>query len=209
VSEAVVDATGDRLTTARSRLASCHQEIRRLRGMRWRRAWTRGRVNSELKLVLPLLRLRERIPDAFWRIFVLVIGTSAFVAVAFLATRDTYYTSTAVGAAAALAAAAFTLLVLLPTDSLLDRRRLVLSQVASSEDYEHQNVCSQLRFLCQRRDTVRSQLKLMRQQAEDAKRGWKVPDIPAEEPAEEPADGSSSPAPPNTPALPTQQESPT
>ena len=202
MSEAVVDAIGEQLSTARSRLASCHQEIRRLRGMRWRRAWTRGRVNGELKLMLPLLRLRERIPDAFWRTFVLVIGTSAFVAVAFLATRNASYTTTAVGATAAIAASAITLLVLLPTDSLLDRRRLVLSQVAASADYEHQNVCSQLQFLRQRRDTVQSQLKLMQQQADDEKRGWKEPELPAEEPAGD----SSSPALSDTPALPAQQE---
>ena len=198
----VVDATGDQLTTARARLASCHQEIRRLGTMRRRRAWTRGRANGELKLLLPLLRLRERIPDAFWRTFVLVIGTSIFVAVAFLATRHVSYTTTAVGATTAIAATAFTLLVLLPTDALLDRRRLVLSQVAASADYEHQNVCSQLRFLCQRRDTVQSQLKLMQQKLDDAKRGWTVPDPPAEELA----DGSNGPALSNTPTVPAQQE---
>ena len=202
MNEAVVDATGDQLNTARARLASCHQEIRRLRAMRRRRAWTRGRVNSELKLMLPLLRLRERIPDAFWRTFVLVIGTSIFVAVAFLATRHVAYTTTAVGATAAIAATAFTLLVHLPTDVLLDRRRLVLSQVAASADYEHQNVCSQLRFLSQRRDTVQSQLKLMQQKLEDAKRGWTVPNPPTEELA----DDSTGPALPDTPTVPAQQE---
>ena len=64
---------------------------------------------------------------------------------------------------ATIAAATFTLLVLLPTDALLDRRRLVLSQVVASADYEQQNVCSQLDFLRQRRDAAKKQLKLMQQ----------------------------------------------
>jgi hypothetical protein len=128
-------------------------------------------MNSELKLVQPLLRLRERIPDAFWRTFVLVIGTSIFVAVAFLATRHSSYTRPVVGGTAAIAAATITLMILLPTDGLLDRRRLVLSQVAASADYEHQNICSQLQFLCQRRDTIQQQLELIGQQADPADAG--------------------------------------
>ncbi|MFP6701756.1 MAG: hypothetical protein VB861_08420, partial [Planctomycetaceae bacterium] len=46
---------------------------------------------------------------------------------------------------------------------LLHRRRLVLSQVTASADYEHQNVCSQLDFLRQRHDAVKKQLQLMQQ----------------------------------------------
>lgn len=163
MSEAVAKSSNEQADTARARLTSCLIEIRRLRGMKWRRAWTRSRINGELKLMLPLLRLRERIPDIFWRIFVLVIGTSAFVAIAFLATRHATTTAQVVATTATIAAAAFTLLVLLPTDALLHRRRLVLSQVAASADYEHQNVCSQLDFLRQRRDAVKKQLKLMQQ----------------------------------------------
>ena len=98
-----VDSTDAQLTTARARLASCREEIRRLRSMRRRRAWTRGRMNGELKLVLPLLRLREQIPDVFWRTFVLIIGTSLFVAIAFLATRQSASTATAVTATAVVA----------------------------------------------------------------------------------------------------------
>ena len=188
---AVAEPTGDQLITARARLASCHAEIRRLRRMRWRRAWTRGRVNCELRLLLPLLRLRERIPDAFWRTFLLVIGTSIFVAIAFLATRHSSFTTTAVGSTAAITAATITLLVLLPTDGLLDQRRLVLSQVAASADYEHQNVCSQLQFLFLRRDTVERQLKLLGQQANPA----------AEEPVDDPAHVDSNETP-----RPTEQE---
>ena len=111
-----------------------------------------------------MLQLRDWIPDAFWRIFVLIIGTSALVAIAFLLTRHTAYTATAVGSIAAAAAAALTLVVFLPPDGSLNRRRLILSQVAASIDYEHQNVCSQLDFLRQRRDTVQSQLKFIQQQ---------------------------------------------
>ncbi len=163
MSEAVGESSNEQAATARARLTSCLNEIRRLRGMKWRRAWTRNRINGELKLMLPLLRLRERIPDMFWRIFVLVIGTSVFVAIAFLATRHATNTAHVVGTTATIAAATFTLLVLLPTDALLHRRRLVLSQVTASADYEHQNVCSQLDFLRQRRDAVKKQLKLLRQ----------------------------------------------
>ena len=93
----------------------------------------------------------------------LVIGTSSFIAIAFLATRHATNTANVVGTTATIAAATFTLLVLLPTDALLNRRRLVLSQVTASADYEHQNVCSQLDFLRQRRDAVNKQLKLMQQ----------------------------------------------
>ena len=198
---AVADTTGDQLITARARLASCHAEIRRLRRMRWRRAWTRGRVNCELRLLLPLLRLRERIPDAFWRTFVLVIGTSVFVAIAFLATRHSSYTRTAVGGTAAIAAATITLVILLPTDGLLDRRRLVLSQVAASADYEHQNICSQLQFLCQRRDTIQRQLKLLGQQAGPGDAGRHEPPTPAaasEERVDEAARVDSNDAPQST-----------
>lgn len=166
MNKAVADITGDQLTTATARLTSCHEEIHRLRGMKRRRAWTRGRVNWELRLLLPLLRVRERIPDAFWRTFVLVIGTSIFVAVSFLVTRNSSFTATSVGITAAITATTFTLLVLVPSDGLLDRRRLTLSQVAASADHEHQNLCSQLQFLMLRRDTVASQLKLLRQQAD-------------------------------------------
>ena len=160
-----VDSTDDQLATARARLASCREEIRRLSSMKRRRALTRGRMNGELKLVLPLLRLREQIPDMFWRTFVLIIGSSLLVAIAFLATRQSSFMATAVTATAVVAGCLFTILVLLPTDSLLDRRRLVLSQVAASADYEYQNVCSQLQFLTQRRDTIQSQLALLQQQS--------------------------------------------
>ncbi|MEC9009055.1 MAG: hypothetical protein VX877_07325 [Planctomycetota bacterium] len=170
-----VDSTDAQLTTARARLASCREEIQRLRSMRRQRAWTRGRMNGELKLVLPLLRLREQIPDVFWRTFVLIIGTSLFVAIAFLATRQSSSTATAVTATAVVAGCLFTLLVLLPTDSLLDRRRLVLSQVAASADYEYQNVCSQLQFLIQRRDTIQSQLALLGQRPSQANPGHNPP----------------------------------
>ena len=123
MNKAVADITGDQLTTATARLTSCREEIHRLRGMKRRRAWTRGRVNWELRLLLPLLRVREQIPDAFWRTFVLVIGTSIFVAVSFLVTRNSSFTATAVGITAAITATAFTLLLLVPSDGLLDRRR--------------------------------------------------------------------------------------
>ena len=201
---AVAEPTDDQLITARARLASCHAEIRRLRRMRWRRAWTRGRINCELRLMLPLLRLRERIPDAFWRTFVLVIGTSIFVAIAFLATRDSTFTATAVGSTAAITAATITLLVLLPTDGLLNQRRLVLSQVAASADYEHQNVSSQLQFLFLRRDTVERQLKLLGQQANPFSADHHGP--PAAAPSgEEPVDDSAHVDSNDTPR-PTEQE---
>ena len=122
--------------------------------MKRRRTVTRCRVNRELRLVVRLLQVRDRISDVFWRTFVLIIGTSVLVAVTFLATRHTPHTATAVGGAGAVAAVALTLVVFLPPDGSLNRRRLVLSQVAASIDYEHQNVCSQLDFLRQRRDTV-------------------------------------------------------
>ena len=165
MTEAAVDAVGDQLATARGRLESCRSEIQRLNKMKRWRAVTRCRVNRELRLVVRLLQLRDWIPDAFWRIFVLIIGTSALVAIAFLLTRHTAYTATSVGSIAAAAAAVLTLVVFLPPDGSLNRRRLVLSQVAASIDHEHQNVCSQLDFLYQRRDTVRSQLKFIQQQA--------------------------------------------
>lgn len=190
-----IDSTDGQLTTARARLASCREEIRRLRSMRRRRAWTRGRMNGELKLVLPLLRLREQIPDVFWRTFVLIIGTSLFVAIAFLATRQSASTATAVTATAVVAGCLFTLLVLLPTDSLLDRRRLVLSQVAASADYEYQNVCSQLQFLIQRRDTIQSQLALLGQHTSQAIPGHNPPATSFEQFVDEiaPAENQASP----------------
>jgi len=132
--------------------------------MNRRRTVTRCRVNRELRLVVRLLQVRDRISDVFWRTFVLIIGTSVLVAVTFLATRHTPHTATAVGGAGAVAAVALTLIVFLPPDGSLNRRRLVLSQVAASIDYEHQNVCSQLDFLRQRRDTVQTQLKFIQQQ---------------------------------------------
>ena len=164
MTEVSVDASGERLATARGRLESCRAEIQRLSRMKRRRAVTRCRVNRELRLVVRLLQLRDRISDAFWRTFVLIIGTSVLVAVAFVASRHTAYTATAVGGAGAVAAVALTLIVFLPPDGSLNRRRLILSQVAASIDYEHQNVCSQLDFLRQRRDTVQSQLKFIQQQ---------------------------------------------
>jgi hypothetical protein len=164
VTEVSVDAAGERLAVARGRLKSCRAEIQRLSRMKRRRTVTRCRVNRELRLVVRLLQLRDRIADAFWRTFVLIIGTSVLVAVAFLASRHTPYTATAVGGAGVVAAVALTLVVFFPPDGSLNRRRLVLSQVAASIDYEHQNVCSQLDFLRQRRDTVQSQLKFIQQQ---------------------------------------------
>jgi hypothetical protein len=150
---------------------------------------------GELKLVLPLLRLREQIPDVFWRTFVLIIGTSLFVAIAFLATRQSPSTATAVTTTAVIAGCLFTLLVLLPTDSLLDRRRLVLSQVAASADYEYQNVCSQLQFLIQRRDTIQSQLALLGQHTSQAIPGHNPPATSFEQLVDEiaPAENQASP----------------
>ena len=132
--------------------------------MKRRRTVTRCRATRELRLVVRLLQVRDRISDVFWRTFVLIIGTSVLVAVTFLATRHTPHTATAVGGAGAVAAVALTLIVFLPPDGSLNRRRLVLSQVAASIDYEHQNVCSQLDILRHRRDTVQTQLKFIQQQ---------------------------------------------
>ncbi len=160
-SHEVSDQTATQLATAKARLSSCQSEIRRLSLMRCRRAVARHRLGTELKLVVPWLRLRERIPEAFWRAFVVIIGTSILVAIAFLATRNTSGTTAAIGVTTAGAASILTLLVFFPPDSLLDRRRLVLAQVTASVEYEHQNVCSQLDYLRQRRDIVRSQLKLL------------------------------------------------
>ncbi|MBQ16756.1 MAG: hypothetical protein CMJ65_06485 [Planctomycetaceae bacterium] len=149
------------LTAMQDRLASCRSEIQRLTGLK-RRRWINGcRGGIELKTLVPWLRFRAAIVDTFWRTFSLVVGSSCMVAVVFIVTRETAFQFPVVLLAGVTALSMITLLVFWPPDTILDQRRLVLSQSVASADNEHQNLCSQLEVLYRRHDSVQQRLSMM------------------------------------------------
>lgn len=180
------------------RLASCRSEIRRLTGMK-RRQWISGRRGGlELKAIVRWLRLREAIADTFWRTFSLIIGSSCVIAATSVATLGTTFQLPVVTIAAVTATITIAVLVFWPPDGMLDRRRLVLSQLVASANHEYQNICSQLDVLHHRRDTVHQRLSTIPGQpasaitikADSAALGV-PPDLSS--PIETPSDSETSP----------------
>ena len=127
--------------------------------MRRRQKRVIRRTSILLGVITRYLRIRETIPEMFWRAFVLLIGSSLLAAIAVVITFSTTTSLTAAGVTASILA----LLLFCPPDAILLRQQRICAQVNASAINEHQNVDAQLDVAHRRYETVRGRFTQARQ----------------------------------------------
>lgn len=142
-----------------TRLSGSRAELVRLKRLRRRQQRIIRRNSAVLPVITPYLRLRETIPEIFWRVFVVLIGSSCLTAIAVVLTFNITTALTTAGVGVGM----FTVLLLCPPDSVLLRRQRICAQVKASAHNEHQNISGQLDVARRRYETIRDRFQQVRQ----------------------------------------------